>query len=104
MQDSFAPAIAANRFGLGARPGELDRIAGHAPDWLIAQLKGMPPVLPDAAGLRTSQSVLIETMDVRREQREAGGKKAVKQRAKGGAAAGSDNYGAADDPNARAAA
>lgn len=88
MQVSFAPAIAANRFGLGARPGELDRIGAHAPDWLIAQLKGPPPVLSDA-GLRSSQSVLIETMEVRREQREAGGKKALK-RAKAGTSDGAD--------------
>ena len=99
MQELYAPAIATNRFGLGARPGELDRLGAHAPDWLIAQLKGAPPVLSDA-GLRTSESVLVETMEVRRDQREAGGKKAIKQRAESGA--GSD--GAGDDPNARAAA
>jgi uncharacterized protein (DUF1800 family) len=99
MQEPHAPAIAANRFGLGARPGELDRIGAHAPDWLIAQLKGAPPAVADA-GLRTSESVLVETIDVRREQREAGGKKALKQRAKGGA----DSEGAGDDPKAQAAA
>jgi uncharacterized protein (DUF1800 family) len=32
-------AIAANRFGLGARPGELKAIAGDPRGWLIAQLK-----------------------------------------------------------------
>lgn len=32
-------ASAANRFGLGARPGELERIGGDAPGWLRAQLK-----------------------------------------------------------------
>ena len=31
-------AIAANRFGLGARPGELTRIAGDPRGWLRAQL------------------------------------------------------------------
>jgi uncharacterized protein (DUF1800 family) len=109
MQEPFAPAIAANRFGLGARPVELERIGAHAPDWLIAQLKGAPPVLSDS-GLRTSESVLLETMDVRRERRDAGGKKAIKQRAKAGASAGTDdtsagteNNGAADDASARAA-
>ena len=97
MQEPFAPAIAANRFGLGARPGELAQIGTHAPDWLIAQLKGSPPVLAEAS-LRSSESVLVETLEVRREQREAGGKKAVKKGAKSGAADGADN-----DPNARAA-
>jgi uncharacterized protein (DUF1800 family) len=76
MQEPFAPAIAANRFGLGARPGELERIGAHAPDWLIAQLKGVPPVLADT-GLRSSGSVLIETMKFRQERKEAGGKKAL---------------------------
>src|SRR5882724_7640424 len=64
MQEPFAPAIAANRFGLGARPGELAQIGARAPDWLIAQLKGSPPVLADAS-LRSSQSVLVETLEVR---------------------------------------
>lgn len=77
MQEPFAPAIAANRFGLGARPGDLERIGSHAPDWLIAQLKGAAPTLADA-GLRTSQDILLQTLDVRRQQREAGGKKALK--------------------------
>jgi len=35
LQDA---AIAANRFGLGARPGDLERIAGDARGWLRAQL------------------------------------------------------------------
>jgi uncharacterized protein (DUF1800 family) len=69
MQEPFAPAIAANRFGLGARPGELGNIGADARGWLIAQLKGAPPVLQDS-GLRTSDSVLVETMDLRRQQRE----------------------------------
>ena len=110
MQEPFAPAIAANRFGLGARPGELEAIGAHAPDWLIAQLKGAPPVVSNAS-LRSSESVLIETMEVRREQREAGGKKALKgarAAAKAGtsgdASAGAGGNAAADDPAARAAA
>ena len=35
LQDA---AIAANRFGLGARPGDLERIAGDPRGWLRAQL------------------------------------------------------------------
>lgn len=73
MQERFAPAIAANRFGLGAKPGELDAIGAHAPDWLIAQLKGAAPVVTDS-GLRSSENVLIETLDLRQKQRAAGGK------------------------------
>jgi uncharacterized protein (DUF1800 family) len=95
MQEPIGPAIAANRFGLGARPGELGRIGALAPDWLIAQLKGAPPVLPDA-GLRTSQSVLAQTIEIRRERRDAGGKKAQPANA--------DRDGVGEDPGARAAA
>jgi uncharacterized protein (DUF1800 family) len=69
MQEPFAAAIAANRFGLGARPGELRDVGADARGWLIAQLKGPPPVLQDS-GLRSSESVLVETMNLRREQRE----------------------------------
>jgi uncharacterized protein (DUF1800 family) len=74
MQEPFAPAIAANRFGLGARPGELDRIGGDARGWLIAQLKGPAPAVADS-GLRSSESVLVETIEIRRDQRGAPGGK-----------------------------
>ncbi|MBX5459487.1 MAG: DUF1800 domain-containing protein [Steroidobacteraceae bacterium] len=70
MQEPFAPAIAANRFGLGARPGELARIGPDARDWLTAQLKGGAPTLADS-GLRSSADVLVETFELRRKQREA---------------------------------
>src|SRR4051794_35866205 len=107
MQEPFAPAIAANRFGLGAKPGELDAIGAHAPEWLIAQLKGAPPVLGDA-GLRSSESVLVETLEVRREQREGGGKKALKRAksraddaASGGASNGVDSDVSPNDASRR---
>lgn len=70
MQASFAPAIAANRFGLGARPGDLDAAADDPRGWLIAQLKGAPPVIRES-GLRSSESVIAETIELRRDQREA---------------------------------
>jgi uncharacterized protein (DUF1800 family) len=40
-----AAAIAANRFGLGARPGELAAIGSDARGWLKAQLRGGAPLL-----------------------------------------------------------
>jgi uncharacterized protein (DUF1800 family) len=70
MQDRFAPAIAANRFGLGARPGELADLRSDPRGWLTAQLKGGAPQLADS-GLRTSQDVLAESLELRRDQREA---------------------------------
>ena len=69
MQDRFAPAIAANRFGLGARPGELASMAGDPRGWLSAQLKGAPPEVAEA-GLRGSADVLAEAIDLRRDVRE----------------------------------
>ena len=40
---TFAPIIAANRFGLGARPGELADIGGDPQGWLIKQVTGTRP-------------------------------------------------------------
>jgi uncharacterized protein (DUF1800 family) len=81
MQDRFGPAIAANRFGLGARPGELASIGDDPRAWLTAQLKGSAPQI-SVAGLRSSSDILSETLELRREQRqmrkENGGGKGLK--------------------------
>ncbi len=69
MQDRIGPAIAANRFGLGARPGELESIGSDPRGWLTAQLKGGAPQVTDS-GLRPSWDILAETLELRREQRE----------------------------------
>ena len=68
MLERVTSAIAANRFGLGSRPGELDAIGGNGRDWLRAQLKDSPPRLSDAQ-LRTSSDILVEALDLRREIR-----------------------------------
>ncbi len=54
--DEPAPnaAIAANRFGLGARPGELARIGADARGWLGEQLAGGAPQLRAAKSARLS--------------------------------------------------
>jgi uncharacterized protein (DUF1800 family) len=70
MQEPFATAIAANRFGLGARPGELEGMRGQPRDWLVAQLEGAPPVVA-GNGLRSSADILSESLELRREQRKA---------------------------------
>ncbi|OBX35812.1 hypothetical protein A8U91_00146 [Halomonas elongata] len=51
--------IAANRFGLGARPGELQEIAHDPKEWVLAQLE--QPAPPDEAllGLPGSRSIWI---------------------------------------------
>ncbi|QWP74635.1 DUF1800 domain-containing protein [Lysobacter sp. K5869] len=54
---SASKATAANRFGLGARPGELERGGGDGREALLAQLR-RPPALDAFAGLPGS----VETM------------------------------------------
>ena len=62
MRDPYACAIAANRFGLGARPGELASIGDDARDWLRAQLLAPPPVLASAQ-LYPSAQILAEALE-----------------------------------------
>jgi uncharacterized protein (DUF1800 family) len=70
MLERLTSAIAANRFGLGARPGELDTIGGNGRDWLGAQLKNAPPQLSDSQ-LRPSSDILVDALDLRKEIRAA---------------------------------
>jgi uncharacterized protein (DUF1800 family) len=63
-------AIAANRFGLGARPGELASIGGDGRAWLRAQLSGAPPLV-SAAQLRPSVEILAQGMELQRQMQEA---------------------------------
>jgi len=64
-----AAAIAANRFGLGARPGDLAQIGGDPREWLRAQLRA-PPLL-SADGLQSTQQILQGAGPIRREVRAA---------------------------------
>ena len=66
MPQTIAAIIAANRFGLGARPGELALIGGDAREWLRAQLQAPAPVLT-APELRPSWQILAQALDLRRE-------------------------------------
>ncbi len=78
MRDSQAAAIAANRFGLGARPGELARLSGDPRGWLAAQLTGAPPVIPDP-GLQ-STATMVATIDrVRAQNRQLRGRDTASQ-------------------------
>ena len=72
MLAAISSAIAANRFGLGARPGELGRIGGDGRDWLRAQLEGAPPAIaaPDLQARRAcSLSARAAPQDPAREPR-----------------------------------
>ncbi|HEX6999333.1 MAG TPA: DUF1800 domain-containing protein [Gammaproteobacteria bacterium] len=52
---SIEAAVAANRFGLGARPGDAGRIGGDPRGWLLGQLAPSPA----AAGAATPQSATV---------------------------------------------
>ncbi len=68
MLERLTSAIAANRFGLGARPGDLGAIGGDGRDWLRAQLKDAAPKLSDPQ-LRASSDILAQALELRREIR-----------------------------------
>lgn len=70
MDKGLTSAIAANRFGLGARPGELAAIGDAGPDWLRAQLDGPAPQIA-ADGLESSADTLARIYDLRRTIRAA---------------------------------
>ena len=84
MLERLTSAIAANRFGLGSRPGELDAISGDGRDWLRAQLKDAPPRIGDGH-LPAASDILVQAFDLRREIRMA------RQSAEAGEAGGTQN-------------
>jgi uncharacterized protein (DUF1800 family) len=63
--------IAANRFGLGARPGELERIDKDPQGWLLEQLPGPSRPPADIRQLPDTASVISEVQEVREMQRDA---------------------------------
>src|SRR5688572_12687641 len=65
--NAIAAAIATNRFGLGARPGELDAAAQNPAAWLLRQVEGKPPVLR-GAGLVPGSDTLNQAIELRRER------------------------------------
>jgi uncharacterized protein (DUF1800 family) len=69
MATNLPAAIAVNRFGLGASPGELEAAGADPRGWLNAQLKAKPPVL-DGAGLEPASKTLGEVQELRRQQLE----------------------------------
>jgi uncharacterized protein (DUF1800 family) len=70
MLQPFAAAIAANRFGLGAKPGDLERIGGDPVGWLDDQLTGSAPVV-SGEGLRPSGAVIADSLRLRDQIRAA---------------------------------
>lgn len=70
MVASIDSVIAANRFGLGARPGELKAIAGDPRGWLRAQLESPPAPPAVVQALDTSAEVLARFQSVRQQMRQ----------------------------------
>jgi uncharacterized protein (DUF1800 family) len=66
----LSSVIAANRFGLGAKPGELGALGSDGRDWLRGQLRGPPPLV-NAPGLRSSVEILAQGMELQRQIQEA---------------------------------
>ncbi len=63
-------AIAANRFGLGARPGELKQIASDPRGWLLAQIGSAPPITPaPLQDLASAEHLLAESRQARMDRR-----------------------------------
>jgi len=65
--------IAVNRFGLGAKPGELDAASADPRGWLKRQLSGQPAMPPALASLPPSQDILAELDRLRAAKRNAAG-------------------------------
>ncbi len=75
-------AIAANRFGLGSRPGELDQIGRDHADWLLEQLDGSdseaaPSAETSAEVIREYQSLARIRNELRRSGDEERGQEAA---------------------------
>ncbi|MBV8740732.1 MAG: DUF1800 family protein, partial [Sinobacteraceae bacterium] len=66
MSAPDSAAIAANRFGLGARPGELAQIGRSGREWLQAQLAGPAPLL-QSTELSSSAETLSKALQIRHE-------------------------------------
>jgi uncharacterized protein (DUF1800 family) len=70
-------AVAANRFGLGARPGELERIGEDARGWLRSQIAATPPAPGELSALKSSDEILrafFAAREERKQEREAAAK------------------------------
>ena len=61
--------IAANRFGLGARPGDLAQVGDSAESWLLDQLSGPSRSPAELRDLPDSAAVFSELQELRRAQR-----------------------------------
>lgn len=68
LPPASAAAIASNRFGLGARPGEMAQAADDPHGWLLAQMRGPAPLPPELASVASSAEGLRMEYEARREK------------------------------------
>lgn len=68
-ESGIESAIAANRFGLGAKPGDLAVIEPRPRSWLLDQIAGPSRAPTDIRELPDSATVLADVDKLRREQR-----------------------------------
>jgi uncharacterized protein (DUF1800 family) len=61
--------IATNRFGLGARPGDLGAVDDDPKTWLLDQVQGPSRVPDEIRGLPHSSKILVEMQALRRDER-----------------------------------
>lgn len=71
MVGNLQAVIATNRFGLGARPGELDTVKSDPRGWLKAQLNGARPVPVRIKNLSPSDEIFRAQIAALRERLEA---------------------------------
>src|SRR5215475_7715341 len=71
--------VAANRFGLGAGPGELERARGDARGWLQQQIAGTRPLPQEIARLPSSAAVFKTYSELRRDRNEVKSDAAAKR-------------------------
>ncbi|MEM9667899.1 MAG: DUF1800 family protein [Pseudomonadota bacterium] len=64
-------AIACNRFGLGARRGEIARVAGDPAAWLDGQLNDKVHTAFPAQNLRSSEDLLVDLIKARQQRQKA---------------------------------
>jgi uncharacterized protein (DUF1800 family) len=76
--------VAANRFGLGARPGELERAHHDARGWLQQQITGSRALPEEIRRLPASAEIFKTYSELRRERNEAKSDSAAAKRLPGG--------------------
>ena len=67
---SIQAAIATNRFGLGARPGEIESVGSQPAGWLLDQLEGPPATPAPVAALPGCAETLVKVQKLRLAQRD----------------------------------